>query len=94
MIALGEMNGLPAFAQLQHIWVTKERLAAEILQHIYFGLSMYETLGFDEAVLAYTIREPLVAQGMELVFIENIFVPSHSIFTKARKSHLLLYHMI
>ena len=75
VIAFGELHNLPEFGELQHIWVTNKEVEMDTIQRIYLGLKMYKTVRFDEHVLGYAVCEPTIAQGLELVFIENIFVP-------------------
>ncbi len=44
----------------------------QLIYHLSSSLEMYQTVRFDEHVLAYAVSEPTIAQGTELVFIKNI----------------------
>ncbi|CAC5421271.1 unnamed protein product [Mytilus coruscus] len=77
-IAFGDNNILPEFGTLKDIWMTIENNT----QRIYFVFEMFETIEYREDVQGFKIRKPGMAQGFELIRIQNIFlhVPLHAYF--------------
>lgn len=89
-IGFGEQNGMPEFGELQYIWVVNVLHNHDMVHQIYFGLKMYVTVKYDEHVLAYEVQEPMVAQGLELVYIDNIFVHQPLYLYKAREKSYII----
>ena len=91
-VAFGETNTMPEFGHVQYIWLRQEICNGEHMKHVYFGLRMYETVRFDENILGYVVDEPAVAQGLELVHIDNIFGSSPLHLYKGKEESFIVAH--
>ncbi|KAK3105273.1 hypothetical protein FSP39_021422 [Pinctada imbricata] len=78
-IAFGELNNLPEFGTLKDIFITTENIDGIMRQQVYLSLEMLQTLEFNEHLRGYRVDSYNIAQGLELIKIENAFlhIPLH-----------------
>ncbi|KAK1159914.1 hypothetical protein AOXY_G21364 [Acipenser oxyrinchus oxyrinchus] len=74
-VLFGEINNMPEFGRLSAIWVVSIGTNNENCnEQIYFRLQMYETVGYHEDSKVYEVVEPVIAGGLQVVYIENLVI--------------------